>query len=312
MIRLEYIIVILIIIIASCSSRPDNEVVQSNIAAEKSAILTEADPVQIKPLTAIKGTILHLRTHGSLMNKSRIQWLVNDVPDEFAQSNWFDTGKLTKGETVMVAVIKGNEEYHSNEVVIGNTPPYIISAKLFPELPSAVSSFTTEVRGSDIDDDYMAYKYKWSVNGQYRGDDSYLETDLIRGDIVSVEISPVDREDTGKSVKLNREILNAQPIVTESNPVFHGSTYSHRIAVSDPDGDTLTYTLKKGPKGMSIDESGMLTWKVKSDDSGDHDIEVLINDNNGAEILLPISTSINITEYLSDSRIVASSISRGQ
>ncbi len=312
MIKLKYIIVILFIIITSCSSRPENEVVQSNGATEKPAILSEADPVQIMPMTAIKGTILHLKTHGSLANKSRIQWLVNDVPDESGQSNWFDTGKLSKGETVMVAVTKGNEEYHSNKVLIGNTPPYIINAKLFPDLPSVVSRFTTEVRGFDIDNDFMAYKYRWFVNGQYRGDDSYLETELIRGDIVSVEIAPVDREDTGKSVKLNREILNAQPIVTESSPVFHGSTYSHRIAVSDPDGDTLTYTLKKGPEGMSIDESGMLTWKVKSDDDGDYDIEVLINDNNGAEILVPISTSINLSEYLSDSRIVASSISRGQ
>jgi len=43
---------------------------------------------------------------------------------------------------------------------------------------------------------------------------------------------------------------------------------------------------------MSIDQSGVLFWKIKPDDSGDHDIEVLISDNHGSEILVPIFTSI--------------------
>jgi len=44
---------------------------------------------------------------------------------------------------------------------------------------------------------------------------------------------------------------------------------------------------------MSIDQSGVLTWEIDSNDSGDHEIEVLISDNHGSEILVPISTEIS-------------------
>jgi len=283
------IIIVLSLTLLSCSSEPDSntsqQVISNNIIASKG-------PVSIQPVEAVKGTVLILKAEGSLINDSEIQWLIDGIASESAKSTRFDTSQLRKGNTVRVVIIKGDKEFQSNEITIRNTAPSIINAKLLPQLPTSVSTFTTQVNSRDIDNDMVSYSYKWFVNDDYRGNDSFLETEMNRGDIVSVEIAPTDREDTGKSVSLTSQVFNSLPVVTESVPVIKGNIYKHRIDVSDPDGDTLTFTLKKGPEGMSIDQSGVLFWKIKPDDSGDHDIEVLINDNHGAEILIPISTSI--------------------
>ena len=67
--------------------------------------------------------------------------------------------------------------------------------------------------------------------------------------------------------------------------------------VTDADGDALTYTLQKGPEGMTIDPAtGVITWNIGPDVSGDHEIEVLINDDHGAEILVPFTTKISNKE----------------
>ena len=283
------VIIMLSLILLSCSSQPDNNTSQQVISNN---IISSKGPVRIQPVEAVKGTVLIIKAEGSLINDSEIQWLIDGIASESAKSTRFDTSQLRKGNTVRAVIIKGDKEFQSNEITIRNTAPSIINAKLLPQLPTSVSTFTTQVNSKDIDNDMVSYNYKWFVKDEYRGNDSFLDTELQRGDDVRVEISPTDREDTGKSVSLTSQVFNSLPVVIESVPVIKGNLYKHRIDVSDPDGDTLTFTLKKGPEGMSIDQSGVLFWKIKPDDSGDHDIEVLISDNHGSEILVPIFTSI--------------------
>ncbi len=287
---LNIIILVFSLILSSCSSQPDNNTSQQVISSN---IIASIGPVSIHPVKAVKGTVLNLKTESSLINDTEIQWLVDGFPSESADRNRFNTHHLKKGNTVSVVIIKGDKEFQSNDIIIGNSPPAITNAKLYPELPTSSSTLTVKISSSDIDNDHISHNYKWYLNDEFAGNDSYLETEMKRGDTVTVEIAPTDREDTGKSVTLTSEILNAQPVVSESTPVIEGNVYRHSINVSDPDGDTLTFTLKKSPEGMSIDQSGVLTWELQTDDSGDHDIEVLISDNQGSEILVPISTSIS-------------------
>ena len=294
MIILKILIVLIALIQFGCSDSNDRN---PGIAQSENTSISDKDIlIAIGPDIAVKGTILNLKIDNSLLNNNEIQWLIDGIPAESAKSTRFDTSNLRKGNTVMVSVMKGDKEFHSNEIIIANTPPNIISAKLLPELPTASSTLTVKVNSSDVDNDSISFNYKWYLNNSYAGNDSFLETEMKRGDMVSVEIAPTDREDTGKSVKLTSKIFNSLPAVTESSPVINGNIYKHYVKASDPDSDTLTFTLKKGPEGMSIDQSGILTWEIKPDNKGDHDIEVLINDNHGGEILVPISTSISFTQ----------------
>ena len=58
--------------------------------------------------------------------------------------------------------------------------------------------------------------------------------------------------------------------------------YSYQVTASDPDDDPLTYTLIKGPPGMTIGAmSGLIEWWVTSKDLGAHEIEVEVADGQG-------------------------------
>jgi hypothetical protein len=265
----------------------------TNEEAERLRTETETTPISIGPKDATKSSTILLRTGDTEIDPGKTYWLVNGMKVEDFGGHRFTSGTLSKGDLVQAVAISGNNEFRSNELIISNSPPSIVKAKLAPEYPTADSTFTVNVEAKDNDNDFISYDYKWFVNDEYRGNDSFLDTELKRGDAVTVKISPTDREDTGKSVRLTSQVLNSLPVVSESVPVLEANIYKHRIEVSDPDGDQLTFTLQKGPVGMTIDQSGVLSWEIKSDTSGDHDIEVLINDSHGGEILLPISASIS-------------------
>ena len=290
MMILKHITLLLLVsvLIIGCSS---NSNINEGAESLPGEIVTT--PVSIGPEDATKSSIIFLITEDALMGSTEIHWLVNGMKVEDSGGHKFTPGTLRKGDIVQAVVINGDDEFRSNELIIKNSPPSIVRAKLAPEFPTADSTLTVNVNATDIDNDLISYDYKWYVNDQYRGNNSYLESEMQRGDIVSLEIAPVDRENIGKSLKLTTKVYNSLPVVSESTPVIEGNIYKHSINVSDPDGDNLTFTLKKGPEGLAIDQSGILTWKINSDNSGDHDIEVLINDNHGGEIILPISASIS-------------------
>lgn len=290
MMILKHITLLLLIsaFVIGCSSN------SGNVNNPDTAVGTESKTtaVTIGPEDATKSSIIRLSTDYIVNGEEKINWIVNGITDGTAKGHKFIPDALSKGDVVQAVVISGNDEFRSNELIIRNSPPSIVRAKLAPELPTADSTITVNVNAKDIDNDFISYDYKWYVNDQYRGNDSYLESEMQRGDIVSLEIAPIDKENIGKSVKLTSKVYNSLPVVSDSTPVIEGNMYKHRIDVSDPDGDNLTFKLKKGPEGMAIDQSGVLTWEITSDKSSNLDIEVLINDNHGAEILLPISASI--------------------
>ena len=288
MLKNTSVLFLLLAFMLGCSSNSS-----THEGAERTPASTETAPISIGPEDATKSSIIMLRTGDTVIDPEKIHWLVNSTKVEGFGGHRFTPGTLSKGDIVQAVAASGNNELFSNELTIRNSPPSIVRAKLAPDFPTADSTFTVNVNARDDDNDFISFNYKWYVNDEFRGDDSYLETELLRGDNVVVEISPTDREDTGKSVRITSQVLNSLPVVSDSEPVIEGNIYKHRINVSDPDGDQLTFTLQKGPEGMKIDQSGVLSWEITSDTGGDHDIEVLINDNHGGEILLPISASIS-------------------
>ncbi len=64
-------------------------------------------------------------------------------------------------------------------------------------------------------------------------------------------------------------ILNRPPVIERINPVsppnnyqtaIEGQEYRAQVVASDEDGDTLTYGLDSPPSGMTIDQSGLISW----------------------------------------------------
>jgi hypothetical protein len=58
-----------------------------------------------------------------------------------------------------------------------------------------------------------------------------------------------------------------------------GKRYEYKIGAFDPDSDSLTFSIEKGPDGLKIDpSSGLITWTPKEDQEGENEISVRIHD----------------------------------
>lgn len=294
--KTKYILIILFIcLLTGCSesSRPPDALMANNESPE-SRSSSENTAVAIGPAEATVQSIILLSAESSILNKGEVQWYVNDVRNDSIKGTRFSSGELRKGDVVRASVVKDDKEYRSNEIVIKNTLPVISKARLVPAVPRLSSRLTVETEADDADNDNIFIKYKWFVNNSFAGEENYLETELKKGDIIMIEVTPYDKEGPGKSIHLKNSVHNAIPVFTESTPVFDGKTYTYQITASDPDGDNLTYTIKEGPPGMTIDPAkGIITWEVPPGNDESHDVKVLVSDNNGGEILVSFTTRLH-------------------
>jgi hypothetical protein len=80
---------------------------------------------------------------------------------------------------------------------------------------------------------------------------------------------------------------NHPPVILDTpapaGAVKVGKKYYFRVSASDEDtGDSVTFSLDKGPAGMQIDhQSGVITWTPVKGDIGSHDISVSAGDGKG-------------------------------
>ncbi len=298
--------ILLLICLSACSENPagtgagsalNNEAPTSKQPVAPSESASDYG-ISIVPLNATAETILKLRTGKAAMKISEIRWYINGSREESSNSKALVSHDLEKGDVIHAIVIAGDKEYRSNEIKIGNTPPVISRAILIPPVPRKESAkIGVELRSNDIDGDTVTFKYLWSINGRFAGEESYLDAELQRDDMISVEVTPYDGEETGKSIMLKSKVYNSLPVVSDSTPLFDGKTYRGRIAATDPDNDKLTFELYEGPEGMTVDaSSGVLTWEVKPGETGLYDAKVIVSDNHGGKILVPVTIVIGLEE----------------
>ncbi len=292
-------VILLAALLFNCSDHPADKEVSTKVNAPDPAPPSPAEnsTIVIGPVSATRQAVISLRADSSIINGAKISWYINDTEVESSEGVRFTSDRLEKGDVVRAVIIKGKKELHSNEIIIKNTPPVTLSAELLPAVPRVDSTLIVNIKTNDIDNDNISLKYQWAVNGKYAGEEDFLDGSFKRGDIITVQVTPFDGEDYGKTIRLKTRVFNSVPVFSANKPFLDGNIYKYQITATDPDGDTLTYTLKKGPEGMSIDPgTGMITWDVDSEDEGVYDIEVSISDNNGGEIIVPFSTRISFAE----------------
>ncbi len=277
----------------SCSENQGTVALQGSQNPAGPQISDQSDNLTIGPVNARARTVITLRTNNHAVNSSAIHWYINGREESMSRGFRLKSVQLKKGDSVQAVITDGDREYKSNEIIIKNTPPLIQKAGLAPSMPVVSSMIETEVTAYDADGDNISFQYHWTLNGRFAGEEGYIKTALKRGDVIMVEITPFDGEEHGQSVKLKGSVFNSLPTVSEGAPVLNGNVYTYQIRASDPDNDILTYTLEQGPEGLKVSPSGLITWKVNREDSGTHEIKVLISDNNGGKIILPLTTRID-------------------
>jgi hypothetical protein len=226
-----------------------------------------------------------------------VHWYINGEKDDSVTSMRYSSDRLKKGDIVYAVIMDGLKEYRSNEITIINSPPFILKANISPQMPRVTSTLKVDIKAEDFDNDSISYSYKWTYNGRFAGEDRFLDREFRRGDTVSVEVTPFDRDASGRGVKLDSMIFNSLPAVIETDPVFDGKVYQHQVSATDPDGDSLTYKINKGPEGMSIGPAtGLVKWEVNERDFGTYEFEVLISDGNGGKLVVPLTVTIGLEE----------------
>jgi hypothetical protein len=244
-----------------------------------------APGLSIVPAEARKNSTLFLAPKGFNVGDATVEWLVNGIGVPNPNPHMLAAASLNKGDSVQArATIKGRE-VKSDIVIIKNSPPVTGKVKLLPEVFKPGDLLSVELSGSDPDGDEVTFLFEWTKNGEPAGKGKTMDSHVKRGDKISLKITPFDGEDYGRSGTMNTEIANMPPTIVDNKEFkFDGKVLSHQVKATDPDGDTLTYSLKEAPQGLTIDAStGLITWTVPAGFKGKGSYSVVVKDPRGAE-----------------------------
>jgi hypothetical protein len=179
--------------------------------------------------------------------------------------------------------------FFPSPIRILNSPPVILQVDLEPKPAYASDTLRAQVKGSDVDGDFVYYIYQWEKNGTLLTEErsDVLEPGRFKkGDSILVSVTPDDREVLGKPLKSDPVMISNSPplIVSSPPPSVTGALYTYPVQAKDPDQDPIVFSLKKGPKGMEIDsKTGLIRWEIRKEAKGAHNIEIEASDNEEAK-----------------------------
>ncbi len=238
------------------------------------------------PADIYKNTTVSLIPKGFAFADAEMEWLVNgqrvqtSTPDQFAASS------ANKGDKIQVrAMVKGTQVL-SNIAEVKNSPPQLSGKiKLLPEVFKPGDVLSVEPAAVDPDGDEVTFRYEWTKNGEPAGTASRINSPVKRDDKVTVRITPCDRDACGATYTMNAMVRNMPPVIAEGQAlVYKGNAYTLQFKATDPDGDTLTYSLKNAPQGMTIDSAtGFISWPVPAGFKGKGAFTVSAKDPSGGE-----------------------------
>jgi hypothetical protein len=228
-----------------------------------------------------------------------VRWFLNGAEQETAIR--MDPSRFRRGDRIHAVVTlrsDGNEVVQTTkEVVAGNALPAVSDVRIDPRAPHAGGTVTAVVQGQDLDGDPLNYKYQWYAdNVVVPGGQATLSLkDVKRGAWIHVAVTPNDGVDNGAWMESPRyEVVNALPVVKSGLPkeVPPSRHFVYRIVAEDPDGDPLTYTLAKGPPGMTL-KGDTIEWEVPDEYIGKPvETVVQISDDHGGRTDQNISMTI--------------------
>jgi len=181
-------------------------------------------------------------------------------------------------------------EEAASQTYTANNPPKITTFNITPQIPVVGGTIRAEVIAQDKNGDEITILYKWSINDVVLPNDSDTlklpPGDFKRGDKISIRVIPEANKRKGSPATINLTIANAPPVIKSSPESFRfdGRVYTDQVKASDPDGDTLAYSIKSGPEGVTIDPAtGRISWNVPTDFKGKATITAAVNDGQGGE-----------------------------
>ncbi len=151
-----------------------------------------------------------------------------------------------------------------NALEVLNNLPTTPVVRIEPARPVTTSTLRVEVvmRAVDVEETHLTYHYRWYRDGVHVEDldgDMVTPDHTVRGENWSVEVRAFDGDEEGLPAIAWRLIENANPLPQNPlpDPEFPEDTVDTdwldlSKAFVDPDGDTLTWSLKELPQNLSV------------------------------------------------------------
>ncbi|MFZ5478779.1 MAG: Ig-like domain-containing protein [Myxococcota bacterium] len=194
----------------------------------------------------------------------RYEWYKDGVVTAYATSS-ITAANHAKGETWEVRVYPsdgyGEGTFGTDSTIIQNGAPSATSVTIDPTTAYTDSTLTAVVTGwSDPDGDTEAYRYAWSLNGSVISgaeDPTLAGTFFVKGDSVTVTVTPWDGTDTGTALTSgSRLIENSPPTapVVAIDPELPEDDDNLECLIltdsTDADGDSISYTYSWKKNGV--------------------------------------------------------------
>lgn len=137
-------------------------------------------------------------------------------------------------------------------VVIGNTPPQILSAKIKPDtILSATGEISIIGEGFDPDGDSIFYFCYWTLDDQKITDTAttlkLANVKLKKGSVLTADLYASDGAATSTAYRLDIEAVNSPPVLMQAadSVVYNPENINYQLPIVDPDGDPMTFKLSR-------------------------------------------------------------------
>jgi hypothetical protein len=260
-------------------------------------VAPQIDFVRFDPVEPRAGDTLRAIVEASDANGDPVsleyEWTVAGTPIA-SRGAAVPLSHVRKGDAIRVTVTASDGHAHSEPhaawTEVGNRPPQMSALRLVPASGATAGGEVKVVpTATDLDGDELSYHYTWWVNGSTQGTSGpVLSTELLRrGDTVRARVVASDGEDESNTVDSDTlTLVNAAPVFV-SQPVGadEQGLFRYPLRAEDADGDrTLRFSLVTGPRGMVlVPGRNVLEWTPAADQSGQHVIEVAVDDLQGGQ-----------------------------
>lgn len=209
---------------------------------------------------------------------------------QYEESN-DETGEDFAGDT---------EQYYSGDSSVPSISR-ISSVRVATVSEDPRDGFKVEINYSDPDAaGDSSFIYAWKVNGEEifgeTGEELKWREGFKKGDTVTVSVTPYSDLGQGALVAEGSfKIPNSPPrIISEPKPAFEDGKFSYTVQALDPDGDSLDFTLRNAPAGMTIEPAtGLIVWEYGAQDKGVYTVTIIVSDSEGARATQELTLSID-------------------
>lgn len=220
-------------------------------------------------------------------------WLKNGEKIEGLTGDTLAKGEFKKGDVIKVSALADGRE-SSAEIKVANAAPSIRSVEIKPAKLVAGVDIMANVDAYDPDNDRLQYEYRWSINGAVSYETFLSGKSFKRGDSVSLKVVAYDGEDESAPFEAPVTAANSPPSFDTVPPAGFSKFFIYDIKASDPDGDTVSYALLKGPAGMEV-RGNRIEWDAAGAD-GTVDVVVSADDGHGGSTQQSFNLTVSKTQ----------------